>query len=106
MIKLCENAAELEFLPADPFAARITALFDTYGACCGFALFWVQSVDGVPSAAMSRVDGCMTLCCRENADIDEIAEFIGFCGCSDLLSRPRCQRSWSLPDEVTIFLLC
>lgn len=85
MIKLCENAAELEFLPADPFAARITALFDTYGACCGFALFWVQSVDGVPSAAMSRVDGCMTLCCRENADIDEIAEFIGFCGCSDLL---------------------
>ena len=85
MINLCENAAELEFLPADPFAARITALFDTYGACCGFALFWVQSVDGVPSAAMSRVDGCMTLCCRENADIDEIAEFIGFCGCSDLL---------------------
>lgn len=51
MIKLCENAAELEFLPADPFAARITALFDTYGAGCGFALFWVQSVDGVPSAA-------------------------------------------------------
>ena len=85
MIKLCENAAELGFLPADPFAARITALFDTYGAGCGFALFWVQSVDGVPSAAMSRVDGCMTLCCRENADIDELAEFIGFCGCSDLI---------------------
>ena len=55
MIKLCENAAELEFLPADPFAARITALFDTYGACCGFALFWVQSVEIGRASCRERV---------------------------------------------------
>ncbi len=105
MIKLCENAAELEFLPADPFAARITALFDTYGAGCGFALFWVQSVDGVPSAAMSRVDGCMTLCCRENADIDEIAEFIGFCGCSDLLCEREIMEALGIEPQSSSFIM-
>lgn len=103
MIKLCESTDSLDFLPADPFAARITALFDTYGAGYGFASFWVQSVDGVPSAAISRVDGCMTLCCLDNADIGEIAEFIGVCGCSDLLCDASVMSALGIePDDSSV----
>lgn len=89
MIKLCTVRTELEFLPADPFAARITALFDTYGADYDFARFWVQASDSVPCAAISRVDGCMTVCADENADFSEIREFIDFCGCKQLMCDAR-----------------
>lgn len=86
MIRLCTERSELEFLPADPFAARITALFETYGANYDFARFWVQIDDeNIFRAAISRVDGCMTVCAHENADFSEIREFIDFCGFEELM---------------------
>lgn len=84
MVSLCENGGELSFLPADPYAARITALEKTYGTNQSFAMFWVQGVDGIPAAAISRVDGNMTLCCLENADFEELSCFIGAVGYSSL----------------------
>ncbi len=89
MIRLCESFTELDFLPSDAFAARITALFETYGADCDFAMFWIQTVGDVPTAALGRVDGCMTLCCVHGADIDELRDFIIFCGCRELV----CEKS-------------
>ncbi len=84
MVSLCENSSQLDFLPADPYAARITALFETYGAKQKFAMFWVQEIDGVPVAAVCRVDGNMTLCALENADFEELSAFIGVVGFSSL----------------------
>ena len=84
MISICENTEELDFLPADPYAARITALADTYGLGRDFAMFWVQSVGSVPVAAVSRIDGNLTVCCKENADYDELSAFLGAVGWSSI----------------------
>lgn len=84
MVTLCEKGSELAFLPADPYAARITALEKTYGTNQSFAMFWVQSVDGFPVAAIARVDGNMTLCCGENSDFEELLCFIKAVGYSSL----------------------
>lgn len=80
MISLVEEKEELDFLPSDPYAARITALIETYGTEHSFAMFWVQRVDEVPVAAISRVDGNMTLCCGENTDFEELSCFINAVG--------------------------
>lgn len=84
MVTLCESGSELSFLPADPYAARITALMKTYGTTYDFAMFWVQSVDGIPVAAISKTDGNMTVCCCENADYEELSYFINAVGYSSL----------------------
>lgn len=84
MISLVNNGNELLFLPADPYAARITALAETYGTEQNFAMFWVQRIDEIPVAAISRVDGNMTLCCGENADFEELLCFMNAVGYSSL----------------------
>lgn len=84
MLTLCREYEQLAFLPADPYAARITALFRTYGADYDFALFWVQDIDGIPSAAVSRVDGNMTLCTNGNADFEELLHFVNAVGFQSL----------------------
>ena len=84
MITLIDDIIELDFLPADPYSARINALADTYGTSYDFALFWVQKIEGRPVAAISRIDGNATLCCGENADFEEISEFLKVSGYSSL----------------------
>ncbi len=84
MLTLCKEYEQLGFLPSDPYAARITALFRTYGSDYDFALFWVQSIDGVPTAAISRIDGNMTLCSCGNADFEEIFHFVNAVGFQSL----------------------
>ena len=84
MVSLCEDFQQLDFLPADPYAARITALFNTYGAGQKFAMFWVQKSGETPVAALSRVDGNLTLCALENADFEELSAFIRAVGYSSL----------------------
>lgn len=80
MVKLIDKINLLDFLPADPYAARITALAQTYGTERSFAMFWVQEIDGNPVAAVCRIDGNMTVCCFENADYEELAAFINAVG--------------------------
>lgn len=87
MLKLCEKIAELDFLPPDPYAARISALAMTYGFGQSFVLFWVQYVDGEPVAAVSRIDGNMSIFCGKEADFDELAAFIKAVGFSNLVCR-------------------
>lgn len=87
MLRLCENIEELDFLPPDPYAARISALAQTYGLSHDFALFWVQHVNDSPVAAVCRLDGCMSICCLENADFEELSEFVKAVGFSVLSCR-------------------
>ncbi len=84
MISLVTDKNEMFFLPSDPYAARITALLDTYGTEHSFAMFWVQRVDELPVAAIGRVDGNMTLCCTENTDFEELSCFINTVGFSSV----------------------
>ena len=84
MVKLIEDINLLDFLPADPYAARITALAATYGTAHSFAMFWVQETDGKSVAAVSRVDGNMTVCCLDGTDYEELSAFINAVGFSSL----------------------
>lgn len=84
MVSLVSEKNELGFLPADPYSARITALFATYGAGQSFAMFWVQKIDDISVAAISRIDGSMTLCACKNADFEELSAFIRAAGFDSL----------------------
>lgn len=84
MISLINDKSELSFLPADPYAARITALAETYGMRYSFAMFWVQRINDIPSAAISRVDGNMTVCCTVNTDFEELSCFVNAVGFSSI----------------------
>lgn len=81
MIKIVSDSRILDILPADPFCARITALYDTYGQT-DFALFWVQDEC---RAAISRIDGAVTVFADENADYEELSEFLNVIGYSDII---------------------
>lgn len=85
MIRLAESREELDFLPADPFSARITALFDTYGTGFDFALFWTQSIDGKKTAAVCRIDGAVTVYAGASADHEELSAFLNAVGYSDII---------------------
>ena len=80
MLKLCEKREELAFLPADPFCAKITAYAITYGFSESFARFYRQD----NRAALSCVDGNVTLYCSDEADFEEIKTFLPFLGCRSL----------------------
>ena len=93
MLKLCENMKEFDFLPPDPYAARISALAKTYGFGQSFVLFWVQYVDGEPVAAVSRIDGNMSVFCSEKTDFEELSAFINTVGFSVLACREENMRN-------------
>ena len=98
MQTLCESQAALAFLPADPFAARITALFAAYGANRPFLQFWVQTVEGTPTAAVSRLDGAMTLCCTAQTDYEELRLFVQSVGYETLLADAEMLAALGLPE--------
>lgn len=103
MITLIDDKNELSFLPADPYAARITALAQTYGTDYDFALFWVQRIDGIPVAAVSRIDGNATLCCLDGADSEEISEFLKAVGYSSITFDARLADKLGIRPQKTSF---
>lgn len=103
MITLITDKKELSFLPVDPYAARITALAETYGTDYDFALFWVQKIDGVPVAAVSRVDGNATLCCLDGAGFEEIRSFLCAVGYTSLTFDARFADDLCITPQKTSF---
>lgn len=103
MVSLCESFDELEFLPADPYAARITALFNTYGAGQSFALFWVQRINGIPVAAVSKIDGSMTICAGKNTDFEELGAFMNAAGYGSLTCCEECMQKLGIEDYKTSY---
>ena len=53
MLKLCEELSELNFLPSDPFCAKITATAECYGFGYDFCRIYIQG----ENAALSSLDG-------------------------------------------------
>lgn len=80
MLKLIDDTSSLDFLPAGPFSAVITAMASTYGTNYDFARFYVQD----DKAALSIVDGNVNICASADADIDEIREFLKVVGYSSV----------------------
>ncbi len=92
MIRLVENRCELlkKICSGDVFGTRILSYFNTYGGKFDFVRVWIQLDDNEnPVAAISLVEGDMTLTCCDSADFDEIKAFIDM---TDYLSL-QCDRS-------------
>lgn len=82
MIRLIESLPPKEATCAAEI--RIYSLFSAYGNS-NLAYFWEQSSDKV-TALISKMDGAITLCAYEGADIDEILQFISVVGADSVLS--------------------
>lgn len=75
---------------ADVFGTRILAYFNTYSYEYDFIRFWVQlDENGTPVAAISLIDGSMTLTCADSSDFEELSAFVKMIGFSTI----QCDRS-------------
>ena len=91
MVKLVEkgDSAFLSFCDRDVFGTRIKAYFNCYSTDYDFVKFWVQTDDnGNVTAAISRVDGDMTLTAG-NADYEELLQFVKIVGFTTI----QCERA-------------
>ncbi len=72
---------------ADICSCRILFLINGYGNYSGLISLWVQyDKENVPAAVLVKYGGDMTVWLGENADVDEIAEFVNIVGASSVLS--------------------
>lgn len=69
---------------SDPYACRILSQLLAYGTDARFLEHWIQVYNDKPTAALSRLDGNMTVYCE--SDNDELYEFIGAVGYSSILA--------------------
>ena len=74
MLKLVESYDDLDFLTDNPFCAVITALAKTYGFEYDFIRFYVQD----KLAALSIIEGNVSIYASEGADFQELSKFISF----------------------------
>lgn len=87
MIKLIESPDKLPRGFSGSLFARIAGTAAAYGYSMPFALFWrqINDVTGEDTAVVSSFDCNMTLCAFDNADFDELAEFLPAVGGQTLL---------------------
>ena len=89
MVKCVEKGDRefLEFCDRDVFGTRIKAYFNCYSTDYDFVKFWMQTDEnGSVTAAISRIDGDMTLCAY-NADYEELLQFVKIVGFNTIQCR-------------------
>ena len=103
MVKSVEKGDEafLSFCDRDVFGTRIKAYFNCYSTDYDFVKFWVQTNEnGDVTAAISRVDGDMTVT-AENADYEELLQFIKIVGYSTIQCNRRVAKEFT--DDETLW---
>lgn len=89
MIRLLEPGQEgflTSLCAGEPFGCRIITTARAYGLAGRPAEFWAQVVQGVPCAALCRVDGDFTLCAAPGADWEELRQFLDAAGFRSVFS--------------------
>ena len=103
MVKCAEKGDEafLAFCDRDVFGTRIKAYFNCYSTDYDFVKFWVQTNDeGMVTAAISRVDGDMTVC-AENADYEELLQFVKIVGFNTIQCNRKVAKKFT--DDETLW---
>ncbi len=75
-----------EWTKKDIYTIRILALLDAYNCKYPFVTFYRQIICGEVTAIMSKLDNNFTLSLNDNADNEEIANFISTIGYETVLS--------------------
>ncbi len=74
------------FCAGDPFGCRIASLALAYGLNAGFAEFWLQYTEADEvCAAVSRLNGAVTVQTSPKADLAELEEFLSHIGYGSLV---------------------
>ena len=79
MIRPADRESLLASSCADPFYTRVLSVFESYGDM-SFAKCWVQDIDGVITAAVSRFEDKFSLYMTDSADAEEVVAFLRFQG--------------------------
>lgn len=101
MVKCVEKGDEafLSFCDRDVFGTRIKAYFNCYSTDYDFVKFWMQTDEnGAVTAAISRIDGDMTLCAY-GADYEELLQFVKIVGFTTIQCRREIAEKFT-SDEV------
>lgn len=107
MLRLPEQKDDrfTSFCKRDVFGTRISACMTVYGTDYPFALFYLQVNGDMITAALSIIDAAMTLCCAENADFEELSQFIKAVGFDSLLCDATLCSRLGLEPEKTGFIV-
>ncbi len=82
-LKLCGDSADI-------YSCRILCLIESYKDYDGLISLWIQyGENNYPTAVLIKYCGDMTAVLGENADVDEIREFIALVGASSVLSEEK-----------------
>ena len=95
-----------EVCSRDVFGTRIYAYFLTYSYEFDFMRFWIQLDENEnPVAAISLIDGSMTVTCGENADFEELSAFVKMIGFSSLQCDRRVMKSLGIDEALWGFVV-
>lgn len=85
MIKFLNENAPFPLLDDGVFSLRQRAFFDSYGVTTDFFFCWVQTDEnGHVTAVITSLSGDVTLALKEEADFEEISEFLNVIGFSSI----------------------
>ncbi len=87
MLKLVEDDGLrlLEFCKRDSFGTKIAGYYKTFKTDFQFALFWLQTTDDEKiTAAVCKIYGSTVVCACDEADFDELSQFLKVIGFSVL----------------------
>lgn len=85
----------------DLYSVRIMSLASAYGTAYDFATFYRQICGGKITAIISRLDGDITVSC-DNADLEEISEFVRIIGFASCLCGEKLSLDCSCTDGVVM----
>lgn len=100
MIKFVESNEEIELLHnfcGDSFGISIAALSQAYSPSENLCRFWLQLTDGCVTAALCNLCGEVVLSAADEADFEEINEFVEIIGYTSILCRESAAASLNLP---------
>lgn len=85
MIKIADNELNIKnyidtLSSGNPFGCRIKSLYNTYDYNLPFVDFWVQLIDGEPTALIARLETAFVLQITDDADMDELSAFMRVSG--------------------------
>lgn len=107
MLRLLQQEEQelFEFCKQDVFGTKIAAYSATYGMVYPFATFYLQRSNSTVTAAVSKIDDAMTLCCAEDADFEELATFVRAIGFNTLMCTAGVCDKLNLKPQKTGFIV-
>lgn len=84
MIKLATSLSDFDF--TDALSVKLRCLAAAYGFGYPFCTFWLQYKNGIATAAVCKFYSAITVAAADNADINELCDFVSVIGYSEIIA--------------------